>query len=189
MALALFFTLLFVLIGGPLVTLWVGDSAGRSSQLLVILTLGELLPMSQWVSHGIILGMGRHRELAWLSIVEAVLAVASGIAVARPFGLTGVGLVFAITGALCRGVAQLIYACHVVGIPVSEYLRRSVLPAISAATIPAAGLYCTVVLLVPRTWEAFLICLATYTVCWTVTGVLLAWHRLSRLIIRKPEGA
>jgi O-antigen/teichoic acid export membrane protein len=188
LALALFFVLFFALLGGPLVRLWVGDMAGPSTRLLAILAIGELLPMSQSVSSGVILGMGRHRELSWLSILENVLAVALGVAVARPFGLIGVAIVFAVTGAICRGLAQLVYACRVVNLPVFEYLWRSVLPVTSAAVVPAMMLWGMNRFLAPRTWIPFLACLATYSACWTVAGVLLAWPRIARLIAETVDG-
>src|SRR5262249_55422462 len=134
-------------------------------------------------------GMGRHRELAWLSMVECVLVIALGSTVARPFGLIGVGVVFAAGAALCRGTGQLIYACRVVGIPVFSYLRHSVLPSMAAATLPGVGLWASAMLLTPRTWERTLACLAVYGAFWAVSGVLLSWPRLARVFATMAKEA
>src|SRR2546423_903132 len=64
LALGLFFVTLFICLGQPLLDLWMGPALRGAWPLLVILGLGELLAMSQWITYSMILGMGRHKLTA-----------------------------------------------------------------------------------------------------------------------------
>src|SRR5207302_4010326 len=78
MALGLFFLGGFWFLGGPFLQLWTHtdpDFVATAWTILMILTLGELLPMSQWVTYGMVLSMDRHRVWAVLSFLEIFLVL------------------------------------------------------------------------------------------------------------------
>src|SRR5439155_9488004 len=85
LVLALFFLSLFVFLGPALLRLWTGLLAAYP--LLLILALGELLPMSQWLTYSMILGKGRHKVLAWASMIEIAAAAGGALLLAGLFGL------------------------------------------------------------------------------------------------------
>src|SRR5262249_20936460 len=104
LVLALFFLSSFYALGRPFIELWMGPGFELSWVLLVVLALGELLPMSQWIAYGMILGKSRHKVMALLSIVENVAAIGLAILLVGPYGLPGVCVAAAVPAALCRGV-------------------------------------------------------------------------------------
>ena len=136
-ALALFFVILFVCIGESLVTLWMDRELQSVGLLLTILALGELLPLSQWMSYSVVLGMGRHRTLALFSVLENVLVFTLMFILVQTHGVVGVCLALAIPGMFCRGMLQLLYSCHVMQVPLRLYAVRTLLPAVLTAAGPA----------------------------------------------------
>ncbi len=56
--LSLYFATFFVLLGRPLIAAWVGQDLAFASGFLAILVAGEVLPMSQGITLGVI-SMGR----------------------------------------------------------------------------------------------------------------------------------
>ena len=161
----LFFVGLFVCVGGPFLNLWMGSSIAQTAYpLLVIISLGELLPMSQWVTYSLILGTGRHRELAFFFLLETVVVVCLALALARPYGLIGVCVAAAIPGTLFRGICQMIYACRIVGVPVTRYVNYVFVPAAAIAFIPATCLALLAAWHEPATWLELLAYGAVYGV-------------------------
>lgn len=171
--LALFFTALFLLLGRPLVVFWMGPELAPSARLLAILALGEALPLSQYVTNSMILGMGRHRMLACLGFAEVLIAVALASVLSDPYGLMGICVAFAIPAALGRGVVQLVYGCRLIGVSLRDYLRTSIIPAVACA-LPAALLLATLVVRQPpRSSALFLIDSACYAAVYVATCLVL----------------
>jgi O-antigen/teichoic acid export membrane protein len=182
LALSLFFALPFLITGGPLVRLWMGREMDVAARALGILALGELVPMSQLISSGVILGMGGHRRLAWLGVIEAALGMGLAVALAVPYGLDGICVALGAAGTLFRGLAQLEYACRLTRVPLTEYLVRSVLPALGSALLPAAALGTTAALLRPRGWLQFGACVTAYLAAWAVSYALTAGREVLRFV-------
>jgi len=136
----LFFFTLFVFLGAPLIEIWVKPQYAFASTLLVILTAGELIPMSQTASTSMILGTGKHRVLALLHLLELVLVLGLSIAVATPYGLKGLCIAQAVSATLCRGVLQCAYALRQAKLSVWDYLARAILPPATLAVAPVAAL-------------------------------------------------
>ena len=135
-SLSLYFTGMFLILGRPLTVLWMGPDLAWSSTLLAILAVGEALPLSQWVTHGIVLGMGRHRALALAGLAECAAAAGLAWFLAGRWGLVGVCAAFAASGAVARGLFPLVYGCRLLGHPVGLYLARVAAPAAAAAVAP-----------------------------------------------------
>lgn len=141
------------LLGGPLLELWMGRRfVPAAYPMLLVLTAGELLPMSQWLTYSILLGKARHRAVALASVAEGVLAGVGGIWVARQFGALGVCTVFAATAFALRGAFQLLYGSRVLGVPLRRYLIAALLPAAAAAAVPAGLLLAAVSWHRPASW-------------------------------------
>lgn len=170
LALELFFFTLFVWLGQAFIGLWIGHKLDYAWQLLVILALGEVLPMSQWLSYSLVLGMGRHKVLAWLSIAETVVVLGLALALVRPFGLLGVCAAVAVPGAFFRGVCQMVYACRLLKVPLRTYLASAFVPAILTAAGPAAALGLLTRWHEPETWAG----LVAYTAAFGALYLALA---------------
>jgi O-antigen/teichoic acid export membrane protein len=139
-AVALFFFTLFAFLGTPLIEIWAQPKYAFASTLLVILTAGELIPMTQAATTSMILGTGKHRVLALLHLFELVLVLTLSIAVATPYGLTGLCVVQAVSATLCRGILQCAYALRQAKLSLWDYLARAVLPPAVLALAPVGAL-------------------------------------------------
>jgi O-antigen/teichoic acid export membrane protein len=176
LALSCFFLTLFLCLGKALLVLWMGPEFGQDFPLLAILALGEALPMAQWLTYSIILGMGRHRALAYFSILESLMAIPLAIALAQPYGLMGVCLAFAIPGTLCRGVFQMLYACRLAEISVGRYFIRALVPPLVISLAPAAGLALLAGWHQPQSWLELFAFGGGFTLCFGLFGLGLLKH-------------
>jgi O-antigen/teichoic acid export membrane protein len=174
MALALFFLFIFVLLGGPLISVWMGGEMKTAARLLIIFAVGEVIPMSQQMSNSVILGMGRHRPLAYLCVAESLFVVTLSLAVAAPFGLTGICIVYAIAGAVFRGLAQLVYSCRLLEVTVFTFVRQALLPAVVASLLPVVFLGVLVALNGPSNWLLLLAYGTIYLALWALSLVYLS---------------
>lgn len=183
-ALALFFVIFYLAVGQSLITLWIGPGMESAGELLAILAVGELLPLSQWIGFSVVLGMGRHRELAWFSILEIGLIALLIFFLVRPFGLPGVCLALAIPGVLCRGVLQLGYTCRLLAIPLTSYLKHVIVPAVTTALPPATLLAALCWWRTPEDWFTFLAYAAVYGMAFLGSGclILLGWEQTRTLL-------
>ena len=139
-AVALYFLLIFLFLGQPFIALWIGPKqAHDAARLLDILAIGEMLPMSQWVTYSMILAMARHRLSALVALLEVIVMVALMFALVAPWGMPGVCIGIALAGAACRGIFQIVYGCRLTSVPITTYFRRALLrPFILAAIVGAA---------------------------------------------------
>ncbi len=151
-ALSVFIVTCMLALGGPFLALWMGPKMADAVPLIGILALGEALPLSQWMSTSLLLGVNRHRLQAQTCVIENAVVLTLAFLLAPVYGLTGVCLAVAIPGTLCRGVLQMLYACRAIGLPVWRYLAEATLPAAAAGLLPALGLLVLVRWRPPHTW-------------------------------------
>jgi O-antigen/teichoic acid export membrane protein len=154
LAVALFFLALFYYLGGPLLLLWTHGRLPLAWPVLMVLGLGEVLPMSQWVTFSMVLGMSRHRLWACMGVVEAAAAITLALTVGQAHGLVGVAASLAVPAAVCRGVVPMVYACRLLDVPLGRYLVRALLPAVAMTAPAALGLALLTGLHAPETWPA-----------------------------------
>jgi O-antigen/teichoic acid export membrane protein len=136
LGLSLFFVASFILLGEAFLDLWMGRLVAASYPALVILALGEALPLSQWAGSGMIVGMGRHRLLACAGLAENAAFVALACWLGDVYGLLGVCVAIAIPAFLFRGLFQLSVVCHAVEVPLERYVYEAMLPPALAALGP-----------------------------------------------------
>jgi O-antigen/teichoic acid export membrane protein len=181
LGLALFFLPLFLFLSRPLLRLWVGPELAWASQLLAILAIGEVLPMSQWITRGIVLGMGRPRSLALLAVAEIGLAIGLGLALLWWGGLVGMCVGFAVAATLCRGVFQMIHACQLVRVSLVTYVTQALLPALAAASLPALALAALVEWRSPADWFSLVLYGVIYAILYAAPWAALLGHRGLRM--------
>ena len=192
--LAVFYLPAFLLLGRPFIALWVGPGYELSALLLAVIILGEVLPISQHFSRAVLLGMGRPRVVALINVAENVVTIAAALVVARPFGLIGIVVTYAVCGALGRGLVQVVLVCRVAHIPLRAYLTGAVLPALGVAAPAAAVLGLLVAWRVPGTWAELVTDAAVYGVCYLLAAgaLLLGPRRMvarGTAILRRLRGA
>ena len=163
LAFTLFFTYNFLFLGGALVRLWQGPGQASATALVHVLILGETLASSQFVSHAIILGMGRPKTLALIYIADAVCVVGSTLFLSH-YGLFWICIGIATSATLIRGVVTLVCVAAAVNVPITTYLYKAVLPALAATLLPALVLAAAVAWHMPATWTELIL----YGGCFTI---------------------
>jgi O-antigen/teichoic acid export membrane protein len=177
LALSLFFLPLFIVIGKPFIALWLGKGMeSLAYSVLIVLALGELLPMSQWVTYSMLLGMGRHKLWACMSLLEIVTATGFALALQSRFGLLGVALSFAIPAAFSRGIIQMIYACRLVRLSLWQYGKKALLPPLVYAVVPSLCLIFLTEWKYPNTWLRLVFVTTVYSCSYVVSCLLLVAH-------------
>jgi O-antigen/teichoic acid export membrane protein len=149
----------------------------------MILALGEFLPMSQWVSYSMILGMGKHKPLAWMSLLEN-LTVVTLLLLLAPADLSGVCVAIAVPAMLCRGLYRLLYACRLVQVSLWRYLRHTFVPTLGVIIPGAAMVALTTSLYTPDSWPRLIAVGAAYSVVfWGVAAIgVFGWERCKEVV-------
>ncbi len=170
---SLFMVTYLVCVGRSLIALWMGPQFMYVAVLLSILSLGELVQMTQSLTGSIILATARHKALAWMAIVEAVVSIAAIAVFSKPYGLVGICLALAIPQFLLSGVGTLLYGCKVTGVPLGTFSGKALWPAAASAAIPVACLVGVIAWHSPDTWPRLILYTIGYFViylasCWVV---------------------
>lgn len=172
------FTLLgLLLLGGPLLRLWMGSRLAEGTTLLLaILALGEWLAMSQWLTGSMILAMARHRLSALANLCEGAVAVTGMLLVVKAHGLVGVCIVFACAAFLCRGVFQMVYGCRLLKVSVWRYVGTALFKPLAVAVLPGTILATAVWARPPASWIELLLYGAGFSAVFAVAVLwLLGW--------------
>lgn len=194
-ALALYLAGGMALLGDVLLAVWQPKATGAEYELLLVLLAGEVLPMSQWATAGIVLGIGQHRRLALLGMAEGVSTLALALVLLPAFGLIGACAGVSLSSFLFRGVLTWAYGCRLLGITKAEAARRTFLPV-------AIGAGCTFLTFLalkfafdPRGWTGLLVGGTLYSVIYALLLAPVlpalrsnAGYCLSIVGIRRPKG-
>jgi O-antigen/teichoic acid export membrane protein len=165
----------FLAVGLPFLTLWQGGTQFEEYQLLIILGVGEILPLSQWATYSAVVGIGKHRRLALLALAEAAFILVGSYVAAIYFGLVGAACAVAVSAFLFRGLFQWTYGCQLLSVTPADYARQVALPILG----PAVG--AILVLLGLRaglgltSWIGLTLAMLFYTVTYWA-AVLVALH-------------
>ena len=113
------------ILGRPIIESWVGSNYITSYPILVVLMVPRTLYLAQATSIRILLGMGRHRGLAWVFLLEGAGNLLLSLFLARPFGVVGVAWGTAIPLACTSLFFLPQHTCRVLGVPLWSFLDRS----------------------------------------------------------------
>ena len=132
--------------GRPLLMRWMGPAFEAGVVPLYVLALTGVVLVGQGPLGNILLGTGRHRLVALVSLGEALANLVLSLLLVRRFGLLGVALGTAVPIALANLFILLPAACRQVRLPIQQFLRL-VLPAPVIGAMPAI-----IVCVILRTW-------------------------------------
>ncbi len=135
-----------IILGKPIIEVWVGPTYLSSYSILLVLILPKTLLLAQSGSIRILLGLGRQRMLALVSLLEGMANLVLSIILLRHWGIFGVAMGTAIPLACTSLLFLPRHLCRILSVPVREFLRQAYLMPL-ALTIPMA-----VVLLLLRQW-------------------------------------
>ena len=115
-----------LILGKSIIEVWVGSKyVPLSYPVLVTLAIPMTLLMSQAASGRILIGMGRHRQLAIVSLIEGVGNLILSIALVRPLGIVGDALGTAIPMACTMLFFTPRHLKKQLGVPVRTFLRQA----------------------------------------------------------------
>lgn len=116
------------LVGTPFLALWIGTEYTEQSDLIILLlVVFTVLPLLNPFSSRYLTAIDRHGIFARLMPVAAFVNLGLSLMLVQSYGIIGVAVGSVIPGLVLHPVL-LVYSCRQLGLPVSEYLRKSILP-------------------------------------------------------------
>lgn len=154
LALALYFSGGLFCLGLPFIHRWLHGTQDGSYRLMLILLLGQILPMSQWLTYSILVGSHKHRLVGLLAASEFVAVSALAAVCVKFAGLAGICAAVACASFAIRGVLQMTAGCRLINMTVLEYARQAFLPVTMAAIPPITLLWMWTALVTPTTFTS-----------------------------------
>jgi O-antigen/teichoic acid export membrane protein len=122
----------------PLIERWMGPGFEQSVPTLYILAAMSIVLVAQGPLGSVLLGTGRHRIVAVVSMADAVLNLGLSLILVRPLGMLGVAAGTAIPVLVLNVFIILPLACRTVGIGVLGFVRTVIRPSL-AGSVPAVA--------------------------------------------------
>jgi O-antigen/teichoic acid export membrane protein len=127
-------SVVLVVVGKPIIEAWVGARYVDSYPILVLLVVPRTLYLAQSTSIRILLGMGRHRVLATVLLLEGAVNLLLSLFLVRRMGIVGVAWGTAIPLACTSLFFLPRHMCRELDVPLGTFLNRAYrLPLVLAA--------------------------------------------------------
>jgi O-antigen/teichoic acid export membrane protein len=126
-----------IVFGDNLIRTWVGERyvtveplarvlsahgpSASAAQILILLAIPTMIALPQTSAASILYGVGKHRGVVALSILNALLNLGLSILWVGPFGIAGVALGTAVPLAIVAGIATMIYTCRALDLSIARY--------------------------------------------------------------------
>jgi O-antigen/teichoic acid export membrane protein len=110
--------------GKPFIRVWMGPAYLDAYPVLVVLTTGLIIGLSQLASPQLLYGLAKHKYTALANSLEAIANLALSIILAKRYGMIGVALGTLIPMVLVKLFIQPVYVCRLANIPYGEYIQR-----------------------------------------------------------------
>lgn len=124
-----------LILGKSVIDVWVGPRYESSYIILVILVVPSILCYVQGGSRQMLYGIGEHKVLAIISLVEGIVNVILSVVLIHYWGIVGDALGTAIPLALTSVFFLPQYVCRLLGFPLKEFVREAYLIPV-ALTVP-----------------------------------------------------
>ena len=145
----------FLFLGKQFIILWMGPAYAVSSAYLIVLTIPQVSSMSQYISALILVGMARHKVLAYITLVEGLANLTLSIILVRKIGLIGVAWGTVIPHAITTTLVIPFYTLRTLQMRWRDYVVKGFVRPLIAA-IPAAGVcYAFSILIATPSWLVF----------------------------------
>ena len=126
------------IIGGPFIGIWLGgDFTQNSDAIILLLVLFSAVPFLNPFSSRYLTAIGKHGIFAKLTPISAVINFAASVALVQEYGIIGAALGSVIPVFVFFPI-YLRYTCRNLGITVSSYVYKSILPCLLPTLIMAA---------------------------------------------------
>ena len=130
------FAVLMFVFGKQIISLWVGTGYASTYALLVLLTIGVGMSTTQASTQSLLFGIGRHKGLVWIRLLEGIGIAVLGIVLMKPWGLWGYAFSTMVVSLSINLLLIPAYACRVLRMPLYVYLKSGCLkPSIYSAPL------------------------------------------------------
>ena len=126
--------------GASLVAAWMGPGFDEAILPLYVLAAASIVLVAQQPLGNVLMGGGRHRFVALVSLAEAAANLALSLLLVRRFGLLGVAIGTAVPVLFANLVVLMPTACRVLGVPYLPFLADTWRPALVALAPTAAAI-------------------------------------------------
>lgn len=123
--------------GRPLITQWMGAGFDGSVAPLYVLAITGIVLVGQGPLGNVLLGTGRHRLVAVVALLEALVNLALSLVLVRRYGIVGVAIGTALPVLVANLCVLMPAACRQMDIGIARFARLVAGPAIVGA-LPAA---------------------------------------------------
>ncbi len=124
----------------PLITRWMGPGFEASVMPLQVLAVAGIVLVGQGPLGNILLGTGRHRLVAFVSLGEAVANLILSLILVRSYGLLGVAIGTAVPVVVANLFVLAPAACRQVGVGITSFARAvAIAPLVGALVAVPAG--------------------------------------------------
>ena len=118
----------FILTGDEFILLWIGEGFEASYVPLILLSIAWGFSFLHTPTNQILLGISRHKTVAWLVLVQAVATLTLSLVLVRSYGIIGVALGLLIPSVVIHLIIQ-IHALRLLEIPLLKFLSNAIAPA------------------------------------------------------------
>ncbi len=95
----------FIMLGERFVTLWMGpEHAPMAGRVMTVLSLGYIIGLPYYTISGVLYGLGQHRIIAILRVVEGAINLALSVILVNTIGLVGVAVGTAVPHVIMVGI-------------------------------------------------------------------------------------
>jgi len=123
--------IVLLLNGDRFIALWMGeDYAETSGNVLKVLLVAYLFSLSQLIAHGILKGISKHKALAYILCIEAIINLFLSLYLAQYYGIIGVALGTVIPMVIVNLFILPYYTCSVLNIGFFRYFITKQIPPI-----------------------------------------------------------
>jgi O-antigen/teichoic acid export membrane protein len=161
-----------MLMAGPLVRAWVGPGFEGSVIVVQLLALIVVVRVGNATGTTLLKGADRHRLVAAVNVVTAIVNVSLSIALAKPLGLAGVAIGTLVPVSAAAILILFPASCRRVGLSIRSAVREAVWPAVWPAGTMAAYVLITRPM-IPQSLPAVLVSMVVAVVIYAVTFLAL----------------
>lgn len=183
---------LLLIMGVPLLEIWVHKRNSELAFVLGLLSIGHLLRVAQFSNFLVLVGIGQHRVFGWLTIATGVTTgLLSVLAINLGYGIVGVAAANLVALGIFNGIVLPRHFARKLRITTKEWFRRVLAPALLASLPGALTLLAWRLLDPPSNWGTLIPVVAIGGVAfllglWRFGGIESEVQMAIHLLMRRP---
>jgi O-antigen/teichoic acid export membrane protein len=141
----------YLIVGRTFLSLWMGPAYGESAWLLLaLLTVPQIVWLSQSTAGNVLLGVGQHRRVTLVNFATGVAGIVLGLALVPSFGSVGIAAGMALPILISQAILLPIWTAHTLRLGLLSYFSSAYLGPL-LAVLPFAGMLYAISRLWPAT--------------------------------------